>query len=422
MPMQIPGYPPINPYTAAAAYMQNPEMNLQHPNDFFNMYMQQIGSGSVAPPLLPNYIQTPQEQMNQSQLSDEASRDSGNDTAGSPLLLNNSHGSTPTSAAVSPQFPAPATDGSLMPQMPSENHMSPIQMHMQNMAVSTNSPYAINNLLSSQEEKKLEAGSEDKENRKTKRVSNANLGLSAPYERLPLTTAFPPGYNPMMVPFLHPMYQKELCVVCGDTATGHHYGVLSCEGCKGFFRRTVHRHLKYTCHKGEACTFSYENCATNKSSRTRCQACRFQRCLEMGMNTANVRVTKEEKKSAVTPSTSMQSSEVKLLIDTYIATMSAAAVKITSAVQAFELCRKYICVVPALRAQFSKEVTQFDEEVRKISNGLLWIRAAYSFDDVSFLTGENRHSVIANLHRGIRNNQFGDKEVALLFALHILYS
>lgn len=66
------------------------------------------------------------------------------------------------------------------------------------------------------------------------------------------------------------------CVVCNDKATGYHYGVFTCEGCKGFFKRTVQKQLEYTC-KGDG------DCEVNQINRNRCQYCRFQKCVAKGM-------------------------------------------------------------------------------------------------------------------------------------------
>ncbi|NWT44441.1 NR2C2 protein, partial [Chroicocephalus maculipennis] len=73
----------------------------------------------------------------------------------------------------------------------------------------------------------------------------------------------------------------EYCVVCGDKASGRHYGAVSCEGCKGFFKRSVRKNLTYSCR-------SNQDCIINKHHRNRCQFCRLKKCLEMGMKMESV--------------------------------------------------------------------------------------------------------------------------------------
>lgn len=73
----------------------------------------------------------------------------------------------------------------------------------------------------------------------------------------------------------------EYCVVCGDKASGRHYGAVSCEGCKGFFKRSVRKNLTYSCR-------SKQDCVVNKHHRNRCQFCRLRKCLKMGMKTESV--------------------------------------------------------------------------------------------------------------------------------------
>ncbi|NXB88134.1 NR4A2 protein, partial [Vidua chalybeata] len=61
---------------------------------------------------------------------------------------------------------------------------------------------------------------------------------------------------------------EGLCAVCGDNAACQHYGVRTCEGCKGFFKRTVQKNAKYVC-------LANKNCPVDKRRRNRCQYCRF---------------------------------------------------------------------------------------------------------------------------------------------------
>ncbi|XP_046874653.1 thyroid hormone receptor beta isoform X2 [Hypomesus transpacificus] len=74
--------------------------------------------------------------------------------------------------------------------------------------------------------------------------------------------------------------KDELCVVCGDKATGYHYRCITCEGCKGFFRRTIQKNLNPT----YACKYEGK-CIIDKVTRNQCQECRFKKCIAVGMAT-----------------------------------------------------------------------------------------------------------------------------------------
>lgn len=72
------------------------------------------------------------------------------------------------------------------------------------------------------------------------------------------------------------------CLVCNDKGSGYHYSVFSCEGCKGFFKRTVQKNLIYSCKDAG-------NCSISKFTRNNCQYCRFMKCQQMGMKREAVR-------------------------------------------------------------------------------------------------------------------------------------
>uniref|UniRef100_A0A6I8QDG3 RAR related orphan receptor A n=1 Tax=Xenopus tropicalis TaxID=8364 RepID=A0A6I8QDG3_XENTR len=67
------------------------------------------------------------------------------------------------------------------------------------------------------------------------------------------------------------------CKICGDKSSGIHYGVITCEGCKGFFRRSQQSNATYSCPR-------QKNCLIDRTSRNRCQHCRLQKCLAVGMS------------------------------------------------------------------------------------------------------------------------------------------
>ncbi|XP_030075282.1 nuclear receptor ROR-beta [Microcaecilia unicolor] len=79
------------------------------------------------------------------------------------------------------------------------------------------------------------------------------------------------------------------CKICGDKSSGIHYGVITCEGCKGFFRRSQQNNASYSCSR-------QKNCLIDRTNRNRCQHCRLQKCLALGMSRDAVKFGRMSKK------------------------------------------------------------------------------------------------------------------------------
>nr|ASL70618.1 nuclear receptor [Brachionus koreanus] len=73
------------------------------------------------------------------------------------------------------------------------------------------------------------------------------------------------------------------CKICCDKATGIHYGVASCEGCKGFFKRSLSKHKYYVCREEK-------NCKMFPKGRKKCKYCRWKLCVSSGMSLLDVRI------------------------------------------------------------------------------------------------------------------------------------
>ncbi|EAT42641.2 AAEL005850-PA [Aedes aegypti] len=88
----------------------------------------------------------------------------------------------------------------------------------------------------------------------------------------------PPGPKKELLEDMPPDEDEQplVCMICEDKATGLHYGIITCEGCKGFFKRTVQNRRVYTC-------VADGTCEITKAQRNRCQYCRFKKCIEQGM-------------------------------------------------------------------------------------------------------------------------------------------
>ncbi|NXK63389.1 PRGR protein, partial [Sylvietta virens] len=140
-------------------------------------------------------------------------------------------------------------------------------------------------------------------------------GPAAPPDSLPSTSAAPPGLYPALglnghqplgfpaavlkegLPQFCPPYlgyarpdtetsqssqfsfeslPQKICLICGDEASGCHYGVLTCGSCKVFFKRAMEGQHNYLC-------AGRNDCIVDKIRRKNCPACRLRKCCQAGM-------------------------------------------------------------------------------------------------------------------------------------------
>ncbi|CAI2347036.1 unnamed protein product [Caenorhabditis sp. 36 PRJEB53466] len=96
------------------------------------------------------------------------------------------------------------------------------------------------------------------------------------------TTRTAPSLYERMTSIYAPAAMNPACAVCTKPASGVHFDVLACEGCKGFFRRSVTQKISPMCPNGRNCTRTFEGYITE--GRLWCNHCRYRQCLEAGMN------------------------------------------------------------------------------------------------------------------------------------------
>ncbi|CAG5115445.1 unnamed protein product, partial [Candidula unifasciata] len=173
--------------------------------------------------------------------------------------------------------------------------------------------------------------------------------------------------------------ETVLCRVCGDRASGFHYGVHACEGCKGFFRRSIQQKIQYRpCLKNQQCNIQRVN-------RNRCQYCRLKKCITVGMSRDAVRfgrVPKKEKARIIEQmqkkNLASQSSELNSLLSNDL-----------DIVEAVVTAHRHTCEISQFDAHKMRDLALMKQEYINCPANM----ACPLNNEISMETSANRHNL-----------------------------
>ncbi|VIO91237.1 Uncharacterized protein BM_BM11227 [Brugia malayi] len=191
---------------------------------------------------------------------------------------------------------------------------------------------------------------------------------------------------------------EELCLVCGDKASGYHYNALTCEGCKGFFRRSVTRKAIYHCKYGESCDI-------DMYMRRKCQHCRLKKCMEIGMRPERLRADSRVPLVVIPEDQCRIKREAKQKLRTTL-----------------EQQRKANCVSPQQAVSSSEspdDCVALSVETRELINRIVTIDQQFATPSTDMLMKVSEHNEVGNSYQQLAELTILSLQLIHQFTMHL---